>query len=59
MPPSFTVYEGAKRVFFFILVIVFCVLAWMVLSVIAGQTGFQVTGMGYPPPMPHRLIGAH
>lgn len=55
----FTVLENLKEVVLVLLAILFCIGAWMVLSVIAGQTGFQEpTGM-YTVYLGGRLIGSH
>lgn len=56
---GFTVLESFKRVFLVFVAILFCIAAWLALSVIAGQTGFsEPTGM-YTVYTGGRLIGSH
>ena len=56
---GYTVFENVKTVLFVILLIVFCVLAWLVLSVIAGQVVYQEPGYTNVAILPTRLIGSH
>jgi hypothetical protein len=56
---SFPVLEGFKRVFFMLVAILFCVLAWLALSVIAGQTVHSEPVGMYTVYMGGRLIGSH
>ena len=53
--------SGAKTVFFMLIAIVFCILAYLVLSVIAGQSSYRepTQHTNYCVVLPHRLIGSH
>lgn len=57
--PGFNVLENVKMIFFMIVIIVFCILSWLVLSLIAGQTTYREMGMLYAVSLPTRLIGSH
>jgi len=55
----FTVFENLKEIFFVFVAILICVAVWLVLSAIAGQTGYREPTGIYTVYLGGRLIGSH